>query len=566
MSAVAQLPSRRLPPVAQVMPAGSSVPAAQPAARVLALRSRDPWREASERARQIAVAREDVVLDLRARIRPGVSTAKAIASLQAAAVAGSVSALLGQALALVSKGGKPAPTRSVLFTWLADYEREGRVGLLPDHKGRVVDAASWWGPALEYFGAPSKPDISAVHRRLVEVDGFAVSYDQVRSYLNSVPSMLGRNSPARLGANLYRLTEKAFIRRSTENALPGDVYVADGYRADVYLAHPVTGGIWRPELTVAIDLRSRVVVGWRADEHEGTYAVQNMWAECFGRWGHVPPFLYVDNGSGYKNALMDDAMTGFYARAGVQQIIHSIPGNPHGKGWVERFFRIIKDDFLKLWRPECYCGDEIAAEVKQRTVREAKAGRLVPPSLREFAEAFAAWLERYHARPHPEDKTVTRAQVWARLAPIPPAGSVTELKRQQVRLQVRRASIQHGKRAYGHADLHGWNGKTVTLEYDLLDDAIAVIRDESGRWICDAHLIRSIDAIPTNRLEEKRQTRAADALKRLAVKVEEQQARAGRVIDAEAVAAAAAPALEGSCISLPEDDTPLVLDLTDLTE
>lgn len=568
MSAVAILPSRRLPEVSTVMPAGSCVPAVQPAAKVLALRQRDPWREATDRARQIAVAREDVILDLQARIRPGVSVGSAIRSLQAAAAAGSVSALLGQALALVSKGGKPAPTRSVLFGWLADYEREGRVGLLPDHKGRVVEAASWWGPALEYFNAPSKPDMSAVHRRLVEVDGFAVSYDQVRAYLTSVPAMLGRNSPARLGANLYRLTEKAFIRRSTENALPGDVYVADGYRADVYLAHPVTGDLWRPELTVAIDLRSRVVVGWRADEHEGTYAVQNMWAECFARWGHVPPFLYVDNGSGYKNRLMDQAVLGFYARAGVQQIIHSIPGNPHGKGWVERFFRIVKDDFLKLWKPEFYCGDDIAAEVKNRTVREIKAGRLSPPSLREFAEAFNAWLARYAGRPHPEDKTTTRAALWAGLTPIPPAASVGEMKLQAVTLQVRRASITHGRRAYGHPDLHAWNARRVVLEYDLMDDRVAVIRDESGRWICDANLISAIDAIAPNRLEEKRLARVEDATKRLQAKIAEQQARAGRVIDAEAVATGALPAIEGESVSLPEadedDSAPLVLDLTDL--
>lgn len=575
MSAAASLPSRRLPPVVQVMPAGSNVPAIQPAAKVVALRSRDPWREASERARQIAVAREDVVLEVQARIRPGVSTDQAIRSLQAAAAAGAVGALLTQSLALVSKGGKPAPTRSVLYEWLKSYNTEGRTGLLPDHKGRVVEAASWWGPALEYFNAPSKPDISAVHRRLAEVDGFAVSYDQVRAYLNSVPAMVGRNSPARLGKNLYRLTEKAFVRRSTAHALPGDVYVADGYRADVYLAHPVSGDIWRPELTVAIDLRSRVVVGWRADEHEGAYAVQNMWAECFARWGHVPPMLYIDNGSGYKNRLMDDAVTGFYARAGVQQIIHSIPGNPHGKGWVERFFRIVKDDFLKLWRPEFYCGDDIAAEVSNRTVRECKAGRLTPPSLREFGEAFNVWLDRYAHRPHPEDKTVTRAQVWSGLSPIAPAANVCELKRQQVSLQVRRASIQHGKRAYGHADLHAWNGKQVVLEYDLMDDRVAVIRDEAGRWICDAHLIRAIDVIAPNRLEEKRIARVEDATRRLEKKIAEQQARAGLLIDAEAVATAAAPALEGEARLLPDhnhpdhpdthpgDDTPLVLDLTD---
>lgn len=348
--------------------------------------------------------------------------------------------------------------------------------------------------------------------------------------------MLGRSSPARIGKNLYRLTEKAYVRRSTENALPGDVYVADGYRADVYLAHPVTGGIWRPELTVAIDMRSRVCVGWRADEHEGTYAVQNMWAECFARWGHVPPMIYVDNGSGYKNALMSDELTGFYARAGVQQIIHAIPGNPHGKGWVERFFRQVKDDFLKLWHGGAfYCGTDMAPEALQKLVRDVKSGQVVLPSLAQFAEAFNDWLDRYAHRAHPEDKTTTRAALWSQLAAIPPHASVTELKRQATVLTVHRAAIKHGRRTYSHADLHAFNGQKLVLEYDLMDDRVGVIRTQDGRWVCDAHLVTAIDAIAPNRLEEKRQARASDAMARLQKKMDEQKARAGLVFDADAV-------------------------------
>jgi putative transposase len=411
---------------------------------------------------------------------------------------------------------------------------------LPAHKGRVVEAASWQGPALEYFNQPSKPDMAAVHRRLVEVDGFAVTYDQVRHYLSGVPAMVGKCSPARLGKNLYRLTEKAYVRRSTRNALAGDVYVADGYRGDIYLAHPVTGGLWRPEFTCAIDLRSRVPVGWRADEHEGTHAVQNMWAETFTRWNHVPPFLYIDNGSGYKNRFMDDALTGFYARVGVQQIIHAIPGNPHGKGWIERFFRIVKDDFIKLEFPRFYCGHDAAPEALNEVVREVKAGRLTLPSLAEFTEKFNAWILRFINRPHPEDRNVTRAEVWRGLQPIPPAANVSELKRQAVTLTVRRGSVKHGGREYKHADLIAWNHQRVVLEYDLADNAIGVMRDHAGRWICDANLVKTKDVIDKTRLDEKRELRVKDALKRLEKKMEEQKARAGRVIDCDVVADAIA--------------------------
>lgn len=535
-------------------PSGSTSRAVMPTAKVLALRQRDPWREATERARQVAIHRETVVAYVRNLTDAGVSQNNAVTLLLERGQAGQLTAHFASALAGAAKAGRTTPSRSAICEWCAQHREGGITALLPDHKGRVIEAAGWWGPALEYFNQPSKPDMSAVHRRLFEVDGFAVTYDQVRGYLTGVPAMLGRNSPARIGKNLYRLTEKAFIKRSTANALPGDVYVADGYRVDVYLAHPVTGDIWRAELTVAIDMRSTVCVHWRADDHEGTYAVQNMWAECFARHNHVPPMLYVDNGSGYKNKLMSDDLTGFYARAGVQQIIHAIPGNPHGKGWIERFFRGMKDDFLKLWKPAFYCGDDMAKEALDHTVREIKAGRLILPSLAEFTEAFNAWLCRYHQRPHPEDKSVTRAELWAGLAPIPPHASVLELKRQAVTLGVRRARITHQKRIYTHPELHAFNGQSLMLEYDLMDDRIGVVRTLDGRWVCDAHLVTAIDAIAPNRMEEKRIARSTDAVKRLEQKINEQKARAGLVIDAEAISIGAQATLPGSPLQIESDD------------
>lgn len=549
----------------QPTPRKRGVVAAVPRTKVLALRARDPWREATDKARAVALTRETVVLYVQALVDTGVSQNVAISLMLDRLDAGTLPAPTASALASTAKGGKAAPSRSAICEWLTAYRAErGPAGLLPAHKGRVVESASWWGPALEHFGQPSKPDIAAVHRRLVEVEGFACTYEQVRAYLNSVPAMVGRHSPARLGKNLYRLTEKAFVRRSTENALPGDVAVADGYRADVYIAHPVTGDLFRPELTVAMDMRSRFIVGWRADEHEGTVAVQNMWAEAFTRWNHVWPFLYVDNGSGYKNIMMDDEVCGFYQRAGVQQIIHAIPGNPHGKGWIERFFRTMKDDFLRLWQPAFYCGHEMADEVRQHIVGEVKAGRLSPPSLAQFTEAFNAWLDRYHARPHPEDASVTRAQVWAGLVPIPPHTTERELKRQAVALTVRKASVKHGKREYGHPDLHSWNHQKVVLEYDLMDCAIGVIRSMDGRWICDARLIQTIDSVPVSRLEEKRQLRAADAIKRLEKKMDEQKARAGLIVDADAtVRDVEALDADMTLLDAPAapTDTPLILDL-----
>ena len=177
-----------------------------PTAQVLALRARDPWREATDRARQVATWRETVVTYIRGLTDEGVTQHNAVALLLERAAADRLPAHFAVALAGSAKAGRTAPSRSAICEWCAQHREGGISALLPDHKGRVVDAAGWWGPALEYFNAPSKPDMSAVHRKLVEVDGFPVSYDQVRNYLTGVPAMLGRNSPARIGKNLYKLT------------------------------------------------------------------------------------------------------------------------------------------------------------------------------------------------------------------------------------------------------------------------------------------------------------------------------------------------------------------------
>lgn len=521
--------------------------AVRPTGQVIALRQRDPWREATEKQRQVAVARMDIVTEINAKVLRGFTVNKAIATLLNQVETGCLGEHLQAAFKRAAKAGRLAPARNALYEWCKVVKLGGgRVELLECHKGRVqIETPAWWGPALEHYNQPGQPEMSVVFRQLTEHDGFAVTYDQVRLYLTSVPAMLGRCSPARLGKNLYRLTQKQYIRRCTDNALPGDVYVADGYRADVYLAHPVTGKIWRPELTVVIDLRSRVVVGWRADEHEGQTAVQNTWAECFARWNHVPLFVYVDNGSGYKNKLMSDEASGFYARHNIT-VIHSIPGNPHGKGWIERLFVEVKRDFLKLWRPQFYCGHEMAAEVLQETVRECRAGRMQLPTLAEFTQGFNDWLQRYAARPHPENRHVSKASLWAGLVPLPPQAGELELKRQSVELTVKRASVRHGKREYRHPDLHALNGCKVLLEYDMMDDNVAIIRTQDGRWICDGSLISPIDAIAPNRLEEKRVNRATDAIKRLNQKIEEQQERAGLVIDVSAAVDATQSLIEAS--------------------
>jgi putative transposase len=468
---------------------------------------------------------------------------------------------IANALRACAVGRSVYPSRSRLCEWYKQRREGGVDALVTKHKGRSRTEGGWEVSAVQLYNQPSQPSYASVYKTLTEVRGYACTYSQVANYLKALPAELGRNSAKRLGKNLHRLTQQSYVRRTTENIRPGDIYVADGYRADVYLAHPMTGDIFRPELTVSMDLSSRYIVGWRLDEHEGSFAVQSMWAETFIRHNHVPALLYVDNGSGYANHFVDDAVTGFYDRAGVVQVIHSQPGNPHGKGWIERFFCTMKEDFLKMWEPQFYCGDDMAAEVLNKTVTEIKAKRLSPPSVLQFSDAFNAWLVRYHDRAHPEEKSMSHADVWAGLVRTPPALSIVELKRFAVQLKVRRASVKHKKREWKHADLHAYNKQDVIVELDMMDNRVAVIRTLAGMWICDAKLITPIDVVDKSFLDEKKAIRASQAVKRLEKKIDEQQARSGFVIDAEAIADGANALAIDSTATLVDHNEEILLEL-----
>lgn len=453
----------------------------------------------------------------------------------------------------VGKDKKPGrlPTRSTIFEKLKAYKDDGLDGLIKEHKGRIRQEGGWEGLALELYSQPSKPDISAVHMKLVGTHKQKCSVDQVRAYLRALPATLGQMSPARIGRDLYKQTQAKYIERCTANLLPGDIYMADGYRADVYLSHPLTGKIWRPEIMHIIDLRSRVLVGYRIMMHEGSYDVMIGWAECFARWDHVPPLLYVDNGSGYKNKLTEIEETSYYFRAGVQQVIHSIPHNPKGKGHVERFHRSVKDRFLKLWKPEFYCGTDMADEVLNRVVREVKAKRLTLPSLAEFITDYEAWIDEYNHGPHPEEKSKTRWEIWAELQKIHPHATARQIARPSETRTVQKASVLLNNRRYRSAELHQWNRLEVKVEYDILADKEVVIRTVKGELICTAVCVEKIGIVGESFMDDKRTKALAAAVGRKEKDIAEIKARAGLLIDAEAVAVGGMEALEGEAKLLP---------------
>ena len=117
-----------------------------PTAQVLALRQRDPWKEATERARAVAIGRESLVLYVRSMTEQGITQNNAVSFLLEQALSNRLPAHISAALKVTAKAGRETPARSALCEWCAKYREGGVASLLPSHKGRVVEAAGWWGP------------------------------------------------------------------------------------------------------------------------------------------------------------------------------------------------------------------------------------------------------------------------------------------------------------------------------------------------------------------------------------------------------------------------------------
>lgn len=515
----------------------------------------DAWKEASPEARETALKRELFLTPVIELIEKGVSQRNAIANVLAHIESGLYAESYLNTAAVLGRKNQP-PKRATIARWLKLYTDNGKVGLLDNYTGRVRKVQGWEAVAMRLYNIPSKPSYAAVARKLREEYQFADASDSaVRRYLKSLPAEMGELSPARMGRKLYNNTQRHYIHRTTENLRVGDLYQGDGHTLDVYLEHPVTGDIWRAELTVWMDIRSRYIVGWYISNAESAIDTIRCLTSALTTHNHVPPILYVDNGSGYKSKMMSDEATGFYQRLNME-CIFAIPGNAKAKGQIERWFRTMERD-CNVWFGDAFCGENMAKDVSTKFVNDCKRGIRKPPSLMEWCDVFTQWLDKYHNRPHPELKNTTPAELWTELDNVrnPVHMEALELLRPQKRCKVVRGKVRLDNREYKHVELVSYNRHDVIVEYDLHTDAKVTVRTAKGELICDATLVAKSEYIPTSRIEEARKKAAVAAVKRLEKKADEKRLRAGMVIDhTDTLAALGEMADEAPAITDEADD------------
>ena len=502
-------------------------------ADVPAMLTDDPWAAATEAQRHTAQMREVVVQPLAALVRNGASVRRVVALLCAQIDNDTVDVRTRRAIHELGEAVS-APT---LKRWVSAYVAGGKTALLPKHTGRVRKDYGWEARAVALYNAPSKPGFCSVASKLRQEGHDTATDSRVERYLKSLPATLGKYSPARVGPHLHKLTRRTYQRRSLDEVLVGEIYAGDGHTVDCYVAHPNTGKPYRPELTVFIDIKSSYVAGWYMSEAESAPSTLFAISHAMRSHNHVPAWLYIDRGAGYKAKLMSDASTGFYSRFDIG-VIGAIPGNPHGKGWIENFFRWVRDDHDKLFCDgDVYCGADMAEEHNRRLSADLAMGRRTLPSLRQYVESFAAWLDHYHNEPSAKLGGRTPAQVWAELAPVPVELDAASIIRPRQEATVRRQEVRLHNRHYFAEALALYDAQRVQVEYDLHDDRAVWVFDDKGRFVVEAALVNRVGVLPISRLEEGRDRRLQGQRKRLERRLAEIQGRRADPVTADAATA-----------------------------
>ncbi len=126
-----------------------------------------------------------------------------------------------------------------------------------------------------------------------------------------------------------------------------------------------------------VDDHSRALVGYRWGHSEDTVRLEAALRAGLACRG-VPKVVYLDNGS----AMVSSQLLRALAVLGIK-LTHSKPGEPAGRGKIERLFRTVREQFL---------------------VELAVPGALAAVTdLARLNELFAAWVETvYHQRVHSE--------------------------------------------------------------------------------------------------------------------------------------------------------------------
>jgi len=363
-----------------------------------------------------------------------------------------------------------------------------------------------------------------------------------------------------------------FMRRDASAMDFGDVFVIDGHTFKAKVRHPDHGAPFAPELTVVLDVFTRLIVGWSVNLSENVIAVGDALRHAVGQYG-IPAILYGDNGAGETAKTMDCPIDGICARLGIDHRL-GLPGKPQGHGIIERSWQTHAINAAR--RFGSYQGGDVDAGTfrkvaaslakEQRAIkRSEQTGEIIQltpkaPTWKQFVDGIEVMVHEYNTQhrhrglPKRSDgKHMTPMEVFeARVDPsklvMLNAMELRTLFMPGVIRTAKRGQVQFFNQLYQAPDLmrRDIDGREVSVRYDIHNPNYVLIYTLGGEFVCEAQWdANRIDYFPKPVIQMAREKRVAQAVKRRELQIDTALRELG-------------PTVDTTPLSLPEPSTPFV--------
>jgi putative transposase len=369
-----------------------------------------------------------------------------------------------------------------LWRWVQRYTTGGLAGLVRQRRtdrGRRRRLPAELQQCIEGLALQTPPlSVAVIHRKVCELahqhEVTPPSYSLVYAVVRQLPSAL--TTLAHHGAKAYHQRFDLLHRREAE--VSNAIWQADHCWLDILLVRDGQAPA-KPWLTVILDDYSRAVAGYfltfdAPSALQTSLALrQAIWRKDEPRWHicGIPQVLYTDCGSDFTSQHLEQVSVDLHIR-----LTHSIPGQPRGRGRIERFFKTVQQMLL------CELPGYAPPQGPVRGVPQLTLGDLD----RRF-HAFI--LDVYHVRPHSETQMPPQ-QRWEAggfLPQMPDSLEQLDLLLLTVAKPrtVRRDGIRFMGQRYLDPTLVAYVGESVILRYDPRD--VAEVRVfYQDRFLCRA--------------------------------------------------------------------------------
>lgn len=340
--------------------------------------------------------------------------------------------------------------------WTKAYQTKGFDGLKPKNRCDVGSVRATDAEILDLAEslkreAPGRSS-AAISAIIEKTKGKEVSERTIRRHL------------AKRGATYPELKGRSRrVYGRFERECPNDLWIGDVLHGPKIADPRDTAKTKKTYLFCFIDDNSRIIPHGEFFFDETVPRLERSLRVAIEKRG-LPKALYVDNGAVFISNQLDLIC----ARLGIRRI-HSKPGEPAGRGKIERFFRTVRQRFL--------------VEVEVEGVA----------TLAELNKSFIAWLEvDYHQRTHSETKQTPLERFCDSFVPhVPDPKTLYEaFLWEEERTVAKTATVSINKNRY-EVDAH-LVGRKVSLRFDPFDlSSIEVFFRGESFGQAKPHVLRS---------------------------------------------------------------------------